>query len=337
MVNMANVSDLKTSNYTIVPIDDIIAIGNLNSNITITLPSVPNLGDQYTVKDVVGTLGNYKVTLSGDGYFIDGASDKVLAQAFAACTVTFTGTQWGVTWSYEGKGAGNGFGSLNNRPIQGQAGRTYYANDESVFYFDDGNKWQSIGPNIKTLKTPKVSDFTWVNQNGAVANDTGSGIYLQSLGFNMGVHNASMLVKTAPPAPYTINVGFLYCGMNGFDYKNGPVGLCFRNSVDEKIHSYTIDFNNAGIAKIASTYYGRHDVFMYDYLERESNFAASIMWFRIRQDNVNRYLEYSRDGINYTNFHFIGKNFDMSADQVGFFINPLFQDVKVTIVSWEEY
>ncbi len=333
---MVTVSSPKTSNYTILSEDEIIAIGTLNSDIVVTLPSDPVLGDQYSVKDINGTVGLYKVTVEGDGYNIDGNTSMVLAHPYAACTMTFTGDQWGVTWSYAGKSNGNGLGLLSNRPVQGQAGRTYYAQDQTVFYYDDGYLWQPLGPQINLLKTPKVADFTWVNQNGCSAVDTGSGIYLQTLGFNMGIHNSTMLVRPTPSTPYTITACFLYCGMTTFDTMNGPVGLCFRQSSNGELHAYTIDFNGLGIAKITLSYYLDHSTFMMPYLERESSFASSIMWFKLRDDGINRYCEYSRDGINYTNFYFTPRTTDLVADQVGFFVNPLFQDIKVTLVSWEE-
>jgi hypothetical protein len=331
-----NISSLKTSNYTITDNDYYIAIGELSGNITISMPATPNKGQQYLVKDVDGYVGTYLVTISGNGKNIDGNPNVVMAHPHASYTLTYTGNQWSISVGYAGDQAGSGYGLFTNRPVQGQSGRTYYATDQSVFYYDDGSSWKAIGPNIKPVVLPSVSEFTWVNQSGASATDSGAGIYLKTLGTNSGSISSRLLVKSAPSTPYTISACLEYAGVTSFGSSNGPVGLCFRQSSDGKFQAFTIDFNQTGDCVMASTKYNSTSSINSVYHSDDSGYIAGTVWLRIKDDGTNRLCEYSRDGVNYNNFHFVSRTDFITADQVGFFVDPIYQDIRVTFVSWEE-
>lgn len=331
-----NISSLKTSNYTITENDYYIAIGSLTSNITITMPSSPTKGQQYLIKDVDGYAGTFLVTISGNGNTIDGQSTIALAHPYASYTLTYTGTKWSISVAYSGAQSGNGYGLFANRLLQGQAGRTYYATDQSVYYYDDGTSWKAIGPQVKPVTLPLVANYSWINQSGASASDTGSGIYLQTLGINSGSRSARMLVKSAPSTPFTISACIQYAGISTFGANNGPVGLCFRESSSGKVHAYAIDFNSSGDCIMISTKYNSPTSFNSDYSSSVSDYVAGVVWLRIKDNGTSRFCEYSRDGTNYNNFHFIGRTDFITADQVGFFVDPIYQDIKVTLISWVE-
>lgn len=62
---------------------------------TITLPLVPVLNEEYTVKDVTGTASAATpIVVDGNGFMIDGTATKMIAAAFGAMRLKFDGTQW---------------------------------------------------------------------------------------------------------------------------------------------------------------------------------------------------------------------------------------------------
>lgn len=90
-----NVTAISTT-YQVLVTDDYIA-ATTNAAYTATMPTTPTTGDAYTFKDVSGGAGTNTLTISGNGTNIDGNASIVLNQAFAAVTLTFTGSQWSVT------------------------------------------------------------------------------------------------------------------------------------------------------------------------------------------------------------------------------------------------
>jgi hypothetical protein len=90
-----NVTAISTT-YQVLVTDDYIA-ATTNAPYTATMPTSPTTGDAYTFKDVSGGAGTNTLTISGNGNNIDGNASIVLNQAFAAVTLTFTGSQWSVT------------------------------------------------------------------------------------------------------------------------------------------------------------------------------------------------------------------------------------------------
>jgi hypothetical protein len=86
-----------TGTYTVLATDDYLAITSLSTSFTITLPSAPTVGDEYTIKDTTGNAGIYPVTVSGNGVNIDGLSSFLLNRAYIAVLFTYTGSQWSVS------------------------------------------------------------------------------------------------------------------------------------------------------------------------------------------------------------------------------------------------
>lgn len=330
------VSPSKTSNYTITSSDYVIAIGTLASSITITLPNAPAVGDQYIIKDTNGSAGQYPIIIDGYGKNIDGYAQFVMAHNYSSYTFLYTGIQWSIMISYAGQQNGNGFGALSSRPVQGQSGRTFYATDQSVFYYDDGQKWNPIGTNIKTLTLPKLSDFTWVNQGTAIATDTGSGLSVAATNITGGSRSAKMLVKAMPATPFKVDVCIQYAALTNFGAINGPVGLCFRDSTTGKIHALTIDIDASGNCYMASSKYDSPTSFNSNYVKNPSDFVGGMIWLRMTNNGTLREFWFSKDGIVYNNFNFCASNDFMTPDQIGFLFEPIYQQIRVVFQSWTE-
>ena len=85
-----------STTYQVLVSDEYIA-ADTSTAYTITLPASPTTGDTYTIKDATGGAGTNTLTISGNGANIDGSASMVLNQAYAAATLTYTGSQWSVT------------------------------------------------------------------------------------------------------------------------------------------------------------------------------------------------------------------------------------------------
>lgn len=328
------VSSLKTANYTIVNGDYFIGIGTLSSNIIISLPSSPSTSDQYIIKDVNGTVGDgYIVTIDGNGNDIDGQVTFILAQNYSSITVVYTGAQWSVCLSYAGEQNGNGYGTYANRPLQGQSGRTYYAIDQSMSYYDNGLSWIGIGPTY-VHNLPFISDFSWINQGGATAIDTGSGILFDAP-TNSSAQNCRLLVQSTPSVPYSITV-FIF--RNKRDMENNKFGLWFRQSSNGKLVGFHIDSQAAsGIDRISVSKYDNQTTHNSDYISPTAGTYSSmskINWFRITDDSTNRICSYSEDGKNFTIFHSVSRTDFLTADQVGIGSNYFDGTGSVLITNW---
>jgi len=86
-----------TANYTVLKTDDIIAVGPITRPITLVLPSSPNIGDSYSIKDKTGTCATYNIVISGNANNIDGFPYYVMSNNYSSLDLTFTGPDWSVT------------------------------------------------------------------------------------------------------------------------------------------------------------------------------------------------------------------------------------------------
>lgn len=329
-----SVSSLKTSNYTIDSTDYIVGIGTLSSSITISLPSNPNISDEYIVKDVDGTAGLYGVVIDGNGTNIDGQSIFLLSQNFASYTFVYTGYQWSIVLAYAGQQNGNGFGTYANRPIQGQAGRTYYGTDTSVMYYDDGVAWRPIGQT--DICTPlSSSDFTWQNQNGASSTDFGSSIYLTAPN-NSGSQNLRFFYKSAPGTPYTITSKIIYLGgfINGASTKANMYGIAWGDGTKlTTLHINTGDTTfDLDVANWDNVTTFNANV----YVNNDVAIANQLEWFRIADDGTNRTCSISRDGVNFITIYSVARTNFLTPTRVGLIMNPYQGDQHTSVVSWKQ-
>lgn len=329
-----SVSTLKTSNYTVLITDYVIGIGTLAGSITITLPASPASGDQYIVKDVNGSAGTYPVTVAGNGANIDGSSTFKLSQNYAAYTFLYTGSQWSIMLAYAGQQNGNGFGTYANRPVQGQAGRTYYGTDTSVMYYDDGTAWRPIGQT--DVCTPLASaDFTWQNQNGAGSTDFGSSIYLSAPN-NGGTSDVRFFYKTAPGTPYTITAKIVHLGgfVNGAATKANMYGVAWGDGT--KLTTFHV---NTGDTTFDLNIANWDNVTTFNanvYANNDAAIASQLEWFRFADDGTNRSCAVSRDGINFVTIYSVARTNFLTPTRVGLILNPYEGEQHTSVVSWKQ-
>lgn len=325
-----NVSSLKTANYTVTTSDYYIGVGVLTSAITITLPASPTTGDEYIVKDVDGYAGLFSITISGNGKNIDGNATFIFANPYASANFTFSGSQWSLSNVYAGSQNGNGLGVYANRPIQGQAGRTYYATDAGMMYYDDGNTWNPIGQ-TDVCTALKTSDFTWQNQSGATSTDYGSGIFMYAPSASNN-QNVRFLYQTPPSTPYTVTAKFIHLG--SFEASQSVVyGIGMGDGTKFLVWYANTNGNawNLDIGKWDNPTTNVGGLFDEDFFD----ICDNMQWFRIEDDGTNRHFSISRDGVNFLVVYSTSNTTYLTTSRIGIILNPYNGDQYTSCVSWK--
>ena len=83
------VNNGRTSQY-----DYILSVDSSAAPVTITLPTSPNKGDTYIIKDGAGAAATNNITLDGGTLNIDGATTHVISTNFDKVTVIFDSVKW---------------------------------------------------------------------------------------------------------------------------------------------------------------------------------------------------------------------------------------------------
>lgn len=304
------VSSLKTSDYQVVSTDYVIGVGVLTNSITITLPTSPVVGDQYTIKDVVGSLNDgYTITIDGYSNNIDGELTFTLAQSRASITVLFTGTEWSIQSFYAGVSNGNGYGNYSDLPTQGQKGRTYYAIDTGTFFYDDGIAWRPFGHD-GALTPIDPGSFSWQNQAGATATSFGTSVFIS-------LPNASglrFMYQNVPSTPYTLTAKLIHLG-NFTPNESMIYGLAWGDGT--KLMTVHVNDNsdamNLNVALWNSTTSLSSEVFTYNFRD----VVDRMEWFRLSDDGTNRQISVSRDGINFISIYTNSSTTFLTGTRVG--------------------
>lgn len=218
-----------------------------------------------------------------------------------------------------------------SRPTTGITGRLYLPTDAEVVYRDSGTAWAPFGP-VHSFTAPSDTGFSWINQGSATLTATNAALALA--GPAGTGDNLRLRVKTAPAAPYTITAAIV--GVAALS--NGSYGLCFRQSSDGKLHCLLYGGSAVGPYSIKFT---SPTAFSATYTNNAmTTFPMRMppLFFRIADDNTNRVVSFSNDGIQFYAYHSIGRTDFLTADEVGFFVNARDANVapSARILSWKE-
>lgn len=236
-----------------------------------------------------------------------------------------------------------GSDTLANRPAAGRTGALFIPSDGLSIQRDSGAAWMSFGPVFRQIQPPVVSDFTWVNQEGATAVDQGGTILLTDPEHN-GI-DARLLVKAAPSTPYTITARFVRCcrAFSGSAFVR--FGLLFRDSGGDAFRAILWQFtpNSSNGTKIAVHSYAAPSGVVSALL------AATFIgvdednsYFRIEDDGTDRNFYVSPDGITYLRIYTEANDAGFTADQVGFVLDnnvssaAVGADSFIKLISWEQ-
>lgn len=202
-----------------------------------------------------------------------------------------------------------------------------------------GSAWVPWGPCYPFAK-PVSGDYAWINQGGAAVDATYGGISL-ACASNGGAHNLRIRKKAAPSAPYTITAAFVL-QQNYLETGIAYAGLCWRQSSDGKLITAHFLMENVASPSTPSAAFS-----VYKWTD-PSTFSASygtlnispnqraVVWLRLQDDNTNRKVLISLDGQNWFSQHSVGRTDFMTADEVGFFVNPYSIGCHLHLLSWKQ-
>jgi hypothetical protein len=218
-----------------------------------------------------------------------------------------------------------------------RAGRIILVNDQNNLVYDNGSALTVFDGVQKLTPPPVMSNWTWDNQNSATGADTNNTIVLShSQGTGTLANQVIGLYKTAPSTPYTITAKFLidtvpanFCGFC----------LFFRNSSSGKIAAYQINYaSTVNGDSIWARKYTNSTTWSADYISGIPQRMSQ--WLRIEDDGTNRYYYLSQHGLTWKLIHSVGRTDFITADQVGFGLNPeksasgVSYINTITLVSW---
>lgn len=182
---------------------------------------------------------------------------------------------------------------------------------------------------------PVNGDFAWINQDSANITQVGDRLVLTNVS-NGATWGINLRKKAAPAAPYTITAAFIFNVAHGA--AGGQAGLAFRQSSDGKIHAFLI-LADAASVYIGSRKFTNPTTLSADYTVTTSQAltAQTVIWMRLEDDGTNRKLWYSPDGNEWLQFgNSVGRTDFLTADEVGFFIDPYNAKVVMSLLSWEQ-
>lgn len=227
--------------------------------------------------------------------------------------------------------------AFGSRSAAEKDGRIFFPNDGFTISRDTGSAWREWGP-IHPLTVPVSGNFAWINQGSATITDVGS---LILFGPASATNNLRVRKKAAPSVPYTITALI--------DFQTPPAnvaqgGILFRESSSGKMHGFALAYNTGA----GDTTFGLNIVS--SKWTDATNFSASYStvarlpygilnraWLRISDDNTNRILSLSINGLNWFTFHSIGRTDFLTANEVGFYVNSANSlDIYSTLHSWKE-
>jgi hypothetical protein len=224
-------------------------------------------------------------------------------------------------------------GAYASLPAAAKAGRVYIPNDSHYnLIYDNGSAWEYYVRGIKA--TPLVgATFTWLNQGATTATDSAGGVYLSRL-CNTTTNEFSGKYKSMGSAPWTVTV---HIRPNLPEQNFVGYALFFRESSSGKLHVFSIQHDT--VWKCCSRKMTNESTFSADYMVSPQ---IPMEWLRIQDNNTNRIISVSADGVNWKNIHTVGRTDFLTANQAGFAIGCERQtggfDVTTsyTLDSWTE-
>jgi len=229
-------------------------------------------------------------------------------------------------------------GTYASRPAAGVNGRLYIPTDSFLWYRDNGSSWDAFGP-IYSLTPPVVANFSWANQGSATEVTTNGFPYL-SCTTNSGSDNIKIRTKALPTPPFTITYGLLIHQVPG---GQAQAGVLWYDSVSTKAHSYGFYTTPSNIG-IGSDYWNspssfNSTLYTISYVSDGRLYSiinAPIYWYQLIDDNTNRILKFSLDGINFTTIDSRSRTTFMTANRVGYFVNPYNSFVGISVLHYKE-
>lgn len=160
------------------------------------------------------------------------------------------------------------------------------------------------------------SSFTIINQGSKTITDAFNSINIISPS-QSSAHNTCLLVKSVV-APYSVTVN-----LRRFDFNSGwsDIGVGWRESSSGKLVAvrHTSSGGSSGIiscSNILVSKFSNPATWITNYYTSNATFWDT-RWYRMVEDNTNRILYASNDGINWISVFSVGRTDYLTADQCG--------------------
>lgn len=188
---------------------------------------------------------------------------------------------------------------------------------------------------------PVLSNWAWINQGSAAAVDS-SDIFVgpaKVTGIAMsaptsGSDNLRILKKSVPSAPYTIVAGIvpMLLGKSGHFFR---AGVCWRESGSSKV--VTADLGtSSGAEALNVSKFTNSTTYSADYDAPVFRVQGNLIFIKIEDNNTNRIVSVSVDGVNFVTVHSVSRTDFLTADEIGFFlnVNSASHGAALALVHW---
>lgn len=232
-------------------------------------------------------------------------------------------------------------------PSSSIPGRTFWPTNGSTLFRDDGSLWHPFGPSFP-MTSLIDSQFSWVNQGSATLDLSHGGAILATPA-GAATDNLHLRMKTIPSAPYTITMACI--PLIPFPSNFNACGLALRDSGTGKIITFAVSSDSTQVptnlvlsgikwtdATTFSAFYTLTPTAAADYASLVGFRLGPCLWLQIKDDNSNRSLRISNDGISFQSLHSVGRTDFITPDQIGFFVNQQNASfgLSLNVLSWTE-
>ena len=170
------------------------------------------------------------------------------------------------------------------------------------------------------LTPPRLEDFTWVNQGGAVAHNARRGLTIKAP--TSAGDNLRMLVVSTPEPPYTATICVLPFVI-GRNY--AACGMVLRESASNKLVTFNLTGRSTALSQtedsIIEVAYWNSPTSWNGSTAHTSHPMTTEYWLQIADTGVNRIMRVSPDGETWIDYHSESRTQHITPDQIGFYLN----------------
>jgi hypothetical protein len=198
----------------------------------------------------------------------------------------------------------------------------------------DAGVGSNATPPVLTAFTPNSTDITMVTNNTSGP----SGFTMLVPTGKAGSEDLQVLGVAAPSGAYYVDAAAVAVVTEGGAGLNGGFGLCFIESLADKLHHYSCiiyGFFGTSTAGLGITSYDSTTVHDSAPKNTEGIWVSRLIWFRLHDDGVtNRDYWISPDGINWYMFYQEARGTLFTPTAVGVCFNPFSCSGVVNWLSW---
>lgn len=205
-------------------------------------------------------------------------------------------------------------GAFSAMPAAGIVGRMYYATDAGLVFRDNGSSWDTVGGNgTPYLGVPSADWSTTTLDTATVAADKGTRL--------MTVPPVATTIPRieyrtlSATSNYTATVNIEPSIMNtagsvlqGIFVRNSATGAAIFWGTGSNSFGNFLHLDLCSSTAVTSTY---------SYFNLATVLSGTPKWYRIRDNNVNRYYEFSCNGLDWIPYYNHARATGTTPDQVG--------------------